>query len=136
MEANSSTSFFTLPNTAIMVSRFRMKADLSVQSIVLGVLLISLAFNRHYISNLVVLLACIGLQLLSAWQLWQQHRLKMARTFMNWATPLVLSLPLWYLIEPWLAFALVSLLVLIYYGNTIRNTVIVLKRPRSFWDLG
>jgi hypothetical protein len=120
----------------IMITRIRMKLDLGAQSLGLAALLITVALSRQILSGTLVLAICMALQLLSAWQLWSLHRLRPARTFLAYALPLLATLPFWYYVHRLIPFALLLLLVLIYYGKTIRHTLIVLRRPRRFWDLG
>lgn len=118
-----------------MIERSRMKTDLAVQT----VLMLAAIFTG--LSGLspawpVVLLAGLGIwQGASALQLALAYEYQERYPFLWLFFGLLLALPfsIW-LLGAWSVFP-VALGVSAYFIITVRDTVYVLQRPRSFWDL-
>ena len=112
-----------------------MKKDLMGQSIILvGTgLVCSLTASQGWLITLTTVLALW--QLVSAIELFLQHQYKQRFVFV-WLLPiLLLSLPVMiYLLKSWMVLLLGASLM-VYFLITARDTLIVYRRPRSFWDL-
>lgn len=117
-----------------MISRSQMKTDLSGQAVLLVLCLLLLLFSEsaYYAVNwgLVFLLVW---QVISAAYYWRQYRYQ-ERKPVFWlllatlVAVVIIKLSL-------ISFLLVSLPVILYLLLTLRDTVRVYRRPRSFWDL-
>lgn len=118
-----------------MISRFRMKIDLLAQSVLILAVLLLLCFVQgiQWSGTMLVILAIW--QFISAVHLFyiykHIHRLNYLRT----ALVLSISLPIWTHLIGTLAYLPVAGVVVWYFLQTIRDTRVVYRRPRSFWDL-
>lgn len=112
-----------------------MKADLTAQSILLTLVIILLLAGQYWPW------AVAAFSLLALWQVGSALELALGykyreRNIFLWAFALLLlALPfkLW-LIGLWSLF-LMGVFASAYFWATLRDTVIVLRRPRSFWDI-
>ncbi len=118
-----------------MISTKRMKTDLAGQAVLLaGAATVGL-------SGLSWAWLAIQLALLSIWQLGSALQLALEHEYQQrqpyiWglaALMLVIPLGLW-LLGPWVLVP-AGALALAYFWLTLRDTLKVLQRPRSFWDL-
>jgi len=118
-----------------MVSRIRMKLDLFVQSFLLFSLTLIFSSESKQ-SSIITLIALVLVQILSAAQLWLKHAYRPARVYLGlFLATGALLLPFGlYFFNP-LAWLILLALSLIYYVHTIRIALVVLRRPRSFWDI-
>lgn len=112
-----------------------MKKDLIGQAIILAGagLVCSLTTSQGWLITLITVLALW--QLGSAAELFLQHQYKQRFVFV-WLLPiLLLSLPVMiYWLKSWMVL-LVGVSLMVYFLITARDTLIVYRRPRSFWDL-
>ncbi len=117
-----------------MVSRVRMKLDLFAQSFLLLTLILVFSSESKQ-SSIITLIALVLVQILSIAQLWLKHAYRPARVYLGLflATGVLLPFGL-YFFNP-LAWLILLALSLIYYTHTIRIALVVLRRPRSFWDI-
>lgn len=118
-----------------MVSRLRMKLDLLVQSSLVVLLVLAIPLGPLHIGLKIMLIVLVLLQMLSAAQLWLWHAYRPARAYL-WTFFLVgLLLPVGlYFFHP-LVWLFLLALAIVYFVHTIRIAVVVLRRPRSFWDI-
>lgn len=118
-----------------MVSRLRMKLDLLVQSISIGVLAL-VAFVEPLRTTIVVaLLVLASIQLTSAAQLWWWHHYRPARNYLYLFLMVALLLPVGMYFFNFLAWFVLIGLVIAYFLHTLYAAKVVLRRPRSFWDI-
>lgn len=112
-----------------------MKIDLLGQGIlILAVLL--LAFFASGMSWTHAMLALLGAwQLVSAFHLFYAYRHVRRLPYLRTALVVGGSLPVWIFLIGELAYLPVAGLILWYFVQTIRDTITVFNRPRSFWDL-
>jgi hypothetical protein len=117
-----------------MVSRIRMKLDLFVQSFLLFTL--ALVFSSESLRNsIITLIVLVLLQILSTAQLWLKHAYRPAGVYLGLFLATCALLPIGlYFFNP-IAWSVLLALSLIYYAHTIRIALVVLRRPRSFWDI-
>lgn len=118
-----------------MVSRWRMKVDLLGQ-IVLAIALLLLVFYTTGIKwthTMLILLAFW--QLGSAIHLFYVYSHIRRIRYLRTALVIGISLPIWYHLIGNASFFSIAGLVMWYFIQTIRDTIIVYRRPRSFWDL-
>ncbi len=118
-----------------MVSRLRMKVDLLGQSVlvVAVVLLLCLAEGIHWSGWIFTMLAIW--QFLSAVHLFYVYKHIRRVHYLRTALILAVSLPLWLRFVGNFAFLPVVGVVVWYFIQTILDTMVVYRRPRSFWDL-
>lgn len=118
-----------------MISRTRMKKDLIGQSMIIAGLAATGLYSLPW-AIFVTLLSVLGVwQGASALQLALTYEYQERYPFLWLFLGLILTLPLGiWLLGAWMAFP-VALGLLAYFIVTVRDTVHVLQRPRSFWDL-
>lgn len=118
-----------------MVSRLRMKLDLLVQSTLMVLLALAIPLEPLHVGLKITLIVLVLLQMLSAAQLWLWHTYRPAKAYL-WAFFLVgLLLPVGlYFFNP-AAWLFLLALAIVYFVHTIRIAAVVLRRPRSFWDI-
>ncbi len=118
-----------------MISRKRMKFDLIGQI----VLILAIIIQAIWISDLIwpkaFLFILIAWQLLSAIHLLFAYRYFSKSNFLWTSLILLVSLPIWIKLIGLAAYLPVAGLGIWYFWQTIRDTIIVLNRPRSFWEL-
>lgn len=118
-----------------MISRFRMKIDLLAQSaLILAVLLLFLFVNGIRWSGAVLVMLAIW-QFISATHLFYVYKHIRRLNYLRTAIVLAVSLPIWIKLIGILAYLPVAGVVIWYFIQTIRDTMVVYRRPRSFWDL-
>lgn len=118
-----------------MISRTRMKKDLIGQSMLLTGLAITGLSSLPW-AWFVALFSALGLwQGASALQLALTYEYQERYPFLWLFLGFLLALPpgIW-LLGPWTVFP-IALGLLAYFIVTVRDTMHVLQRPRSFWDL-
>lgn len=119
-----------------MISWFRMKIDVLGQSILLVAILLLLFFAGGYNWSKITLAILFIWQLASATHLLYAYRHIKRLNYLRTTLIIGVSLPIWfYLLGNW-SFIPVGGLVVWYFIQTIRDAIIVYKRPSSFWDLG
>ena len=117
-----------------MISRSQMKTDLSGQVILLILCLLLSLFGESALDSV-----NLGLVFLLVWQVisaafyWHIYRYRERRPVF-WLLLLTLIAVFIIDLSP-ITFLLVSLPVVLYLGLTLRDTLRVYRRPRSFWDL-
>lgn len=112
-----------------------MKVDLLGQSILI-VALVLLAFLAGGWRWTNAMLVILGLwQFGSAVHLFFAYRHVRRLNYLRTALVLAVSLPVWIFLIGRLAYLPVAGLIVWYFWQTLRDTIVVLKRPRSFWDL-
>ena len=118
-----------------MVSSFRMRIDLIGQIVLILAIIIQLFLLSGYTWPKAFLGVLIVWQFLSASHLLIAYQYVRKLDYLKVGAVILISLPLWLqLIGIW-AYAPVLGLVGWYFFQTWRDTLIVLRRPRSFWDL-
>lgn len=118
-----------------MISRFRMKIDLLAQSVLIlaVILLFCFAQGIRWSSTPLIILAIW--QFISAVHLFYVYKHIRRLNYLRTALVLVVSLPIWTALIGTLAYLPVAGVVAWYFIQTIRDTVTVYRRPRSFWDI-
>lgn len=112
-----------------------MRNDLLGQSILLltAILLFLFAFG-HQLSRLTLIVLSLW-QILSALHLLKSYRYVRKLNYLRTCLVIGISLPIWFwLVGNW-ALLPVGGLVLWYFYQTMRDTIIIYRRPKSFWDL-
>ncbi len=118
-----------------MVSALRMRIDLIGQIILILAIIIQLFILNGWSWPKAFLIVLFIWQSLSAIHLFIAYQYIKKLNFLKVAVVLLFSLPIW---VSWLglwAYLPVIGLVLWYFFQTWRDTMIVVRRPRSFWDL-
>ena len=118
-----------------MISTLRMKIDLIGQAllIVAVILLAILQSSLAWPNAFIIILGCW--QILSAIHLILVYRHVRRINFLKAFLVLVISLPLWINFVGAFAYLPVAGVLIWYFWQTVLETRIVLRRPRSFWDL-
>lgn len=118
-----------------MISRIQMKIDLVGQAILLLIYILLLVFSRSPWES-----ADWGLGILLLWQaasaalLWRAYRYRQ-RGPVFWVLLVLLS-SIFFIELSMISSLLLSVPVLAYLILTLRDTLRVYRRPRSFWDIG
>lgn len=119
-----------------MISWFRMKIDVWGQSILIVAVLLLLFFAGGYTWSKAMLAILFVWQIASATHLLYAYRHIKRLNYLRTTLVIGVSLPIWfYLVGNW-SFVPVAGLVAWYFIQTIRDAIIVYRRPSSFWDLG
>ena len=118
-----------------MISTFRMKTDLIGQILLITAILLLavLQSNIAWTNAFIIILGCW--QILSAIHLLIVYRHVKRINFLKAFLVLVVSLPLWIKLIGQFAYLPVAGVLIWYFIQTIYETRIILRRPRSFWDL-
>ena len=112
-----------------------MKIDLLGQA-VLAVALVLLGFYSVGITWTHTMLFVLAIwQLGSAIHLFYVYRHTRRVRYLRSALVIGISLPIWYHLIGNVAFLSVAGLAIWYFIQTIRDTIVVYRRPKSFWDL-
>ncbi len=118
-----------------MISKSRMKIDLLGQVIlVAATILIAILESGLIWTNLLLLFLALW-QVVSAIHLLQVYRHIKKVSFLKTMLVLVFSLPIWIKLVGVYAYLPVGGVLFWYFFQTARETKIVYRRPRSFWDL-
>ena len=118
-----------------MITRHQMKVDLTGQVILLVLCVLFLIFSRNTWAG-----ASWGIGFLLFWQsasaayYWRTYRYR-EREPAFWILAIIFLLIFLIELSP-ISFLLLGLPVLGYILLTLRDTLRVYRRPRSFWDLG
>jgi uncharacterized membrane protein HdeD (DUF308 family) len=118
-----------------MVSRLRMKLDLLLQGILLAILALATSLEPWRTAVIVALLILASIQITSAAQLWWWHRYRPAKTYLWFFLGMAVVLPIGLHFFNPLAWLCLIVLAIAYFSHTIYMAAIVLRRPRSFWDI-
>lgn len=112
-----------------------MKIDTLAQAVlILAVILLSVIYGGvAWTKTLLILLAVW--QFISALHLFYAYRHVSKLSYVRTALVVGLSLPVWVYLIGWSAYLPVAGLVVWYFLQTIRDTIAVYRRPRSFWDI-
>jgi hypothetical protein len=118
-----------------MISKYRMKIDLLGQA----VLIVAIALLAFFASGKAwtnVMLVVLGVwQLASAFHLLYVYQHIKRLNFVKTVIVLTVSLPVWMHFVGGFAYLPVTGVVVWYFVQTVRDTIAVYNRPRSFWDL-
>lgn len=121
--------------TLTMISKRRMKADLLGQSLLLSGA-VTAGLVNFFSGWFIAMVAMLGLwQGASAFHLAIAHEYQQRYPFLWLFVGLLLALPLAIWLLNYWAVVPIALGAALYYYVTIRDTAIVMQRPRSFWDL-
>lgn len=118
-----------------MISENRMKIDLIGQSAIVT------GFSIIALSGLLWPWGLLALGLLALWQAGSAFQLVVGYHYQGRQPYLYLFglLALGTALSPWLGWAWLGIgaaaTALAYFWNTIRDTCVVMRRPRSFWDI-
>lgn len=118
-----------------MVSRLRMKLDLLLQGILLAILALAASLEPWRTGGVVVLLILTFIQIVGAAQLWWWHHYRPAKTYLWLFLGATLSLAIALYFCDLRAWYCLIVLTLAYFSHTIYMATVVLRRPRSFWDI-
>lgn len=118
-----------------MISTFRMKLDLIGQIILIiaAVLFLLSESDLQWTNTFIIVLGVW--QIISAIHLLIVYRHIRRINFLKAFLVLLVSLPLWMKFVGMFAYVPVAGVLIWYFLQTIYETRIVLRRPRSFWDL-
>lgn len=118
-----------------MISTSRMKIDLIGQIVLILAICLQLVLLSHKEWTNLLLFILVFWQLLSAYHLLSAYKYVKKINFIRVGIVLVASLPVWIYLLGAFAYLPVIGLVIWYFWETLRDTIIVLNRPKSFWDL-
>jgi FtsH-binding integral membrane protein len=119
----------------MLVSTFRMKLDLVGQSILLTAAVVMLLATGWHVATVAIFAALLLWQMVSAVQLYERlHHAIRNRSLRGGAIGAVVIV-LTYIFGESLCLVPLLLVVLAYYLVTLRDTLHVMNRPKSFWDL-
>jgi hypothetical protein len=118
-----------------MISRFRMKIDLLAQSVLLLALVLLLCFAKGISWSGTTLVFLAIWQFISAVHLFYVYKHIRRLNYLRTALVLAVSLPIWVHLIGTLAYLPVIGVVIWHFSQTIRDTIKVYRRPRSFWDV-
>ncbi len=112
-----------------------MRFDLIGQSLLLTAVVLFYFFStgRKWSGSMLVVLSLW--QLASALHLFYAYRYVRKLNYQKTALILGISLPVWIYLVGILAWAPVLGLIIWYFYQTVRDALIVYRRPKSFWDL-
>lgn len=128
--------YFCLTNSIrTMVSRLRMKLDLSLQGVLLTVLALVTSLEPWRTATVVALLILACIQISSAAQMWFWHHYRPAKIYLWLFFVSGVLLPFCLHFFNSMAWLCMMATVVAYFLHTIYVATIVLRRPRSFWDL-
>ncbi len=118
-----------------MISKFRMKIDLLGQGIlIIAVILLAILEKGLVWTNAMIII--LGLwQIISAIHLLLVYQHIKKISFLKTILVLLISLPLWIKFIGIMAYIPVAGVLIWYLIQTVAETRIVYRRPRSFWDL-
>lgn len=118
-----------------MVSRRRMKIDVIGQVILLvGIILLACFASGVKWTNATLIILGIW-QLASAMHLFYVYKHITRVHYLRTALIIGVSLPVWIYLIGNFAYLPVAGLFIWYFFQTVRDTIIVYNRPKSFWDL-
>lgn len=118
-----------------MIGKFRMKIDFIGQVILIAAVLLMLYFESGmgWTNTLLIFLAIW--QVLSAIHLLLIYQYVKRVNFLKAMLVVLISLPVWINLVGLYAYVPVGGILIWYFIQTILETRIVYRRPRSFWDL-
>ena len=118
-----------------MISRRRMKIDLIGQSSLLLALIITMiSSNNAYAWSKFLIFGLLLWQITSACSFYFHYEYKQKKSFLVAAAVIILSIYILPASGKWFYIALLGL-VGWYFFRTISDTIVVVNRPRHFWDL-
>jgi len=118
-----------------MITRTQIKIDLFGQGGLLLFLLICWLFTSMDQLSAVLLILLTAWQLLSAWYLLTTFRYAQKLNYLKLYLVIGLAIPWWYTQLGILIYLPLAILIAGYFLQTIRDALIVYRRPRTFWDL-
>lgn len=118
-----------------MIPKFRMKIDLLGQIVlVAATILIAILESEQTWTNLLLIFLALW-QIVSAAHLLLVYRHIKKISFLKTMLVLIFSLPIWIKLVGIYAYFPVAGVLIWYFFQTAKETKIVYRRPRSFWDL-
>lgn len=118
-----------------MISKSRMTTDLTGQSILITVLVILLLAGAYSPWAIIAFGALALWQVGSALHLALGYEYRERFFFLKVFALLIVVLPLTIWLAGVWSFFLLGVLASAYFWATFRDTIIVMERPRSFWDI-
>jgi hypothetical protein len=118
-----------------MVSRLRIKLDLLIQGIFLTTFGLFSSLEPWRTAAIVALLVLGCIQITSAAQLWLWHHYRPARMYLWLFLGAAIVLPFGLHFFDSLAWLCLIAMGIAYFSHTIYMAIVVLRRPRSFWDI-
>jgi hypothetical protein len=118
-----------------MISSLRMKIDILGQSLMLTAVVILAIIQSHTnITNTMLIVLAIW-QMASALHLYFSYHYVLKINFIKTVLVMSISTPVWIHLLGAYAYLPVGGLLMWYFIQTIKDTALVLRRPKSFWDL-
>lgn len=111
-----------------------MKLDLVGQSVLLALALI-VVLGQWWLWSLAVIAGLALWQTGSAFHLTVAYAYTGRKPYLWLLGGLLLLLPLKFWLAGYWSLILLGLAALAYFFTTLRDTIVVLRRPRSFWDI-
>lgn len=118
-----------------MISRRRMTFDLLGQFVIITAILLLVFFASGIRWTNIVLVFLAIWQFCSAAHLFYVYKYIKKQNYLRTTIVLAVSLPIWIKILGLWAYLPVVGVVLWYFIQTIRDTISVYNRPKSFWEL-
>ncbi len=118
-----------------MIPRSRMKIDLVGQAILLIGLILNLAVITNFQWAKYLLIFLVLWQISSAVHLYLVYRYTAKLGYLMISSVTILSLFIWIQIIGIWAYLPVLGIALWYFLQTLNDTLVVISRPRYFWDL-
>jgi len=118
-----------------MISFFRMKIDVLGQAIIISACILVFFFRSGMAWTNAMLLLLAAWQFASAVHLYYSYQYILKINYLRTALVIGISIPIWaHLLGKW-AYLPVAGVVVWYFIQTLRDTIIVARRPKSFWDI-
>ncbi|MEQ8702534.1 MAG: hypothetical protein RIC19_01380 [Phaeodactylibacter sp.] len=117
-----------------MISQYRMKFDLVGQSVLLALALI-VVLGEWWLWALTVVAGLALWQTGSAFHLLAAYAYRDRKPYLWVLGSLLILLPFKFWLAGYWSLVLLGLAAFTYFLITLRDTIVVLRRPRSFWDI-
>lgn len=117
-----------------MISQYRMKLDLVGQSILLALALI-VVLGKWWLWALAIVAGLAIWQTGSAFHLAFGYAYRDRKPYLWILGSLLLLLPLKFWLAGYWSLVVLGIAALLYFFITLRDTIVVLRRPKSFWDI-
>lgn len=117
-----------------MISQYRMKLDLAGQSVLIALAMI-VVLGKWWLWALAVVAGLALWQTGSAFHLIVAYAYRARKPYLLLLGSILLLLPLKFWLAGYWSLVIPGIAALLYFFITLRDTIVVLRRPRSFWDI-
>lgn len=117
-----------------MISQYRMKLDLVGQSVLIALAMI-VVLGKWWLWALAAVAGLALWQTGSAFHLTVAYAYRARKPYLLLLGSILLLLPLKFWLAGYWSLVVPGVVALLYFFITLRDTIVVLRRPRSFWDI-